>query len=105
MHGGGDNRPNHWVLDSGSGRHLVNDLSLLEDAIEYNTEYFTAASDSGPLRFTKQGSVVIRVKALGLTKTIRLLDVQYASNLESNITSFGKLERKGCVIEYREGVL
>ena len=82
---------------------MVNDLSLLEDAVEYNTECFTASSDSGPLRITKQGSVVIRVEALGLIKTIRLLDVQYASNLERNIISFGKLERKGCVIEYREG--
>ena len=95
--------PSHWVLDSGSGRHLINDLSLLEDAVDCNTECFTAASDSEPLRITKQGSVMIRVKALGLTKTIRLLDVQYASNLECNIISFGKLESKGCILEYREG--
>ena len=82
---------------------MVNDLSLLEDAVEYNTECFTASSDSGPLRITKQGSVVIRVKALGLNKTIRLLDVQYAFNIGRNIISFGELEKKRCALEYREG--
>ena len=56
--------PSHWVLDSGSGSHLVNALSLLDDAVDCKTECFTAASDSGPLRITKKGSPVIRVKAL-----------------------------------------
>ena len=93
----------NWVLDSGSGRHLVNDLSLLEDVVDCNHECFTAASDGGPLRITKQGSAMTRVKALGSIKTIRLFDVQYASNLGRNIISFGKLEKKGCVLEYREG--
>ena len=97
VHGGGDNRLNHWVLDSGSDSHLINDLRLPEDAVKCNTECFTVASDSGPLRITKQRSVVIRIKALVFIKTIRLLDVQYASNLERYIISFGKLERKGCV--------
>ena len=82
MHGGGDNRPNHWVLDSGSGRHLINQLILLVDTVKCNTECFSEFFDSGPLRITKHGSVVIRVKALELIKTLRLLDVQYAPNLE-----------------------
>ena len=46
---------------------------------------------------------MIRVKALGVTKTIRLLDVQYVSNLGRNIISFGKLEKKGCFLEHRGG--
>ena len=46
---------------------------------------------------------MIRVKALGVTKNIRLLDVQYASNLGRNIISFGKLEKMRCVLEYRGG--
>ena len=56
--------PSHWVLDSGSGRHLGNDLSLLEGAVDCKTEWFTAASDSGSLRITKKVSPVIRGKAL-----------------------------------------
>ena len=32
---------------------------------------------------------------------MRLLDVQYAENLERNILSYGKLEAKGCILEYR----
>ncbi|KAI9916681.1 hypothetical protein PsorP6_018241 [Peronosclerospora sorghi] len=35
----------NWVLDSGSGRHLVNDLSLLEDVTDCSHECLTAASD------------------------------------------------------------
>lgn len=61
----------------------------------------SAASDGGVLRITKCGSVDIKVVVLGVVKSIRLLDVQYAENLEQNIISYGKLEAKGCVLEYR----
>ena len=50
---------------------------------------------------SKRGSVDIKVVALGTVNTIRLLDVQYAANLERNIISYGKLEAKGCVLKYR----
>ena len=75
----------------------------MEDVVDCNHEFFTAASDEGPLRITKQGSAMIRFKKLGSINTIRLLDVQYNSNLGRNIISFGLLEKKGCVLEYREG--
>ena len=52
---------------------------------------------------TKKESVDIEVVALGVVNTIRLLDVQYAANLERNIISNDNLEAKGCVLEYREG--
>ena len=61
------------------------------------------ATDGGGLRVTKQESVGITVVALGVVNTIRLLDVQYAMILERNIILYGKLESKGCVIEYRGG--
>ena len=48
-------------------------------------ECLTAAIDGGVVRVTKQGSVDINVVALGVVNTIRLLDVQYAANLERNI--------------------
>ena len=60
---------------------MVNDLNLLEDPVDFNNECLTAASDGEPLRITKQGSVVITIKALGVRKTVRLLDVMYAENL------------------------
>lgn len=93
----------NWILDSVSSRHLVKDLSLLEDPVDYEASCFTAASDGERLRITKRGSVTIRVKALGVFKSVRLLDVQCASNLEWNIISFRKLTTKGCVLEYRDG--
>ncbi|CAI5723649.1 unnamed protein product [Peronospora farinosa] len=110
----GDLHEDHWILDSGSSRHLVNDLSLLINPEDCRGECLTAASDGDVLRVTKQGSVDIKVVALGVMKTIRLLEVQYAAcppiglwmrpvNLERNIISYGKLEAKGCVLEYRGG--
>ena len=66
----------NWVLECGLGHHLVNDLSLLDDVVDYKYECSPAASDGEPFRITKQGSTMIRVKALGFIKTIRLLDVQ-----------------------------
>ncbi|CAI5727351.1 unnamed protein product [Peronospora destructor] len=100
---GGRLQENHWVLDSGSSRHLVNDLQLLVNPRDCRNECLTAATDGGVLRITKQGSVNIEVVALGVVNTIQLLDVQYAANLERNIISYGKLEAKGCVLEYRRG--
>ena len=50
---------------------------------------------------TKQGSVDIAFVALGVVNTIRLLDVQYTVNLERDFILYGKLEAKGCVLEYR----
>ncbi|CAI5703653.1 unnamed protein product [Peronospora effusa] len=94
---------NHWILDSGSSRHLVNDLSLLVNPSDCRNEFLTAATDGGVLRITKQGSVNIEVLALGVVNTIRLLDVQYSANLERNIISYGTLEAKVCVLEYRGG--
>ena len=46
----------------------------------------------------KQGSVDIKVVALGIVKTIQLLDVQYAANLERKYY----IKAKGCVLENRE---
>ena len=45
----------------------------------------------------------IQVFALGVVNRVRLLNVQYAENLERNILCYGLLETKGCVLEYRGG--
>ena len=63
----------------------------------------TASTDGSVLQITLQGTVNIQVVALGVVNTVRLLNVQYAENLERNILSYGLLEAKGCVLEYRGG--
>ena len=93
----------NWILDTGSSRHLVNDLSLLTDSAPCQREYLTAASDGSVLRIIHRGTVEIQVLALGVVSSVRLLDVQYAENLEKNILSYENLEAKGCVLEYRGG--
>ncbi|KAG3013770.1 hypothetical protein PC121_g14472 [Phytophthora cactorum] len=96
-------KDDHWILDSGSSRHLVNDVSLLEDVEDFTSEYTTAAKDGDTLRASKRGRVVIKADALGERRTVQLLDVQYAANLERNIILYSKLEKKGIVLSYREG--
>ena len=64
-----------WILDSGSSRRLVNDLNLLEDSVDNEGVCVTAASDRATLNITKTGNVLIKVKAFGEAKVVRLLDV------------------------------
>ena len=92
---GGSILDNHWILDSGSSRHLVNGPSLLIDPTNCQSECLTAATDEGVLHVTKQVSVNIEGVVLEVVNTIRLLDVQYAANIERIIISYGKLEAKG----------
>ena len=73
-----------WLSDSGSISHLSNDLSLPNDPIDCEHGRLPA-STTGVLRVTKQGIVDIKVVALGVENSTRLLDVQYAENLEHNI--------------------
>uniref|UniRef100_A0AAV1T532 Integrase catalytic domain-containing protein n=1 Tax=Peronospora matthiolae TaxID=2874970 RepID=A0AAV1T532_9STRA len=88
----------YWILDSGSSRHLVNDVSMLENPEDCQSECI--AADGGPLRITKRGSVTITTTVMGKVTKVRLLDVQYAENLERNIISYGILEAKGFGIAY-----
>ena len=55
----GDSSVNHgyWILDSGSSRYLLNDVSMLENPEECQRECI--AADGGPLRITKRGRVTI----------------------------------------------
>ncbi|CAI5711704.1 unnamed protein product [Peronospora destructor] len=88
----------HWILDSGSSRHLVNDERMLEDSEGFQSECI--AADGGFLRITKRGSVTITTTVQGKLTKVRLLDVQFAENLERNIISYGILEAKGFGIAY-----
>ncbi|KAG3178450.1 hypothetical protein C6341_g7935 [Phytophthora cactorum] len=88
-----------WILDSGSSRHLVNDLALLEDLVDYEIQ--CVAADGGTLRVSKRGSVMLVTTAMGNPTRVRLLNVQYAANLERNIISYGLLEAKRYGLAYR----
>lgn len=81
------------MLDRGSDCHQIKDTRLLQDATDCGDKCFIAASDGGTLQITKTGSVDIRVKAMDVFKTIRLLDVHFAFNSERSIISFGSWSR------------
>lgn len=63
----------YWILDSGSSRHLVNNMSVLEDPEDYVSE--CVAADGGRLRITSRGSAVITTTVMGKTTKVRLTDV------------------------------
>ena len=60
----------------------MNDILLLEEPVDFNRKCLTTASDDEPLWITKQKSVVVKVMAQSVQKTIRLIDVEYAAKLE-----------------------
>ena len=62
----------------------------------------TIQADCGPLRITKRGSVLITTTVMGKVTKVRLLDVQYAENLERNIIFYDILEAKGFGIAYMD---
>ena len=82
----------------GSRCNLENDVSMLENPEDCQSKCI--AADGGPLRITKRGSVTITTTVMGKVTKVRLLDVQYAENLERNIISYGMLEAKGFGIAY-----
>ena len=73
----------YWILYSGSIRHLVNDASMLEDLEKYFSE--CVATDSGHLRITMRGSMIITTTVMGNRTKVRLTDVYFEENLESDI--------------------
>ena len=84
-----------WILDSGSSRHLVNDVDLLENAEDFVSE--CVAADGGELRITKRGTVMICVTVMGRPVKVRLSGVYYAKNLEMSIIYYGLLEVRDMV--------
>ena len=89
-----------WILDSGSSRHLVNDVDLLENADDFVSE--CVAVDGGELCISKRGTAMICVTVMGWPVKVRLTRVYFAKNLEKNILSYNLLEAKGYGISYRD---
>lgn len=81
----------YWILDSCLCRHLVNNMSMLEEPDDYVSE--CVAADERRLQKTSRGSAV-------LTTTLMVTDVCIAENLERNIISYVSLEAKGCGLSY-----
>ena len=87
-----------WILDSGSSRHLVNDLALLSDTVEVTDNCVLA--DGSPMMTSVKGNVMLRIAIGNQLHDIQLTDVHYAPSLARNIISYGKLENKGCVLRH-----
>ena len=89
-----------WVLDSGSRRHLVMDISMLQYQKECNESCILPNGKEMKLGWT--GSAKITATVNGLPRNVLLNDVQHSEHLPWNIVSYGKSEAKGCKLAYRE---
>ena len=58
---GGGLQDNHWILDSGSSRHLVNDLSLLVNPEDCHGKCVNTATDGGVLRVTSKTVSILQL--------------------------------------------
>ena len=68
-----------WILDSGSGSHLVNDPSLLQDVKLCEHECHLA--DGEPVKLILVGKVVLTVVAGGHQRDVTLTEVYLAPRL------------------------
>ncbi|OWZ04948.1 hypothetical protein PHMEG_00023061 [Phytophthora megakarya] len=74
-----------WILDSGSSRHLVSDMTWLENAETCNDR--CTQPNGEPLAVTMKGSVTLKVSAGGAEQTVELTNVYYAENVVHNLIS------------------
>lgn len=77
----------YWILDSVSGRQLVDNVQMLEDVEFFKRE--CVAPDDGPLRVTKHGSVTI---VMGKIANCDYLMFISRKKLQGNIISYVILE-------------
>ena len=83
-------------MDSGSSRHLVNDLALLQDAKMCEHECHLA--DGEPVKLLRVGNVVLTVVTGGEHREVTLTKVYLVPGLSQNIISSGKIEQKGLTL-------
>ncbi len=61
-----------WILDSGASRHLVGNLEMLENVVEYSSDCIL--DDNEPLQETHKENVKLKTKV-----QITLTNVHYCS--------------------------
>ncbi len=88
-----------WILDSGCGRHLTGNASLLSSDIA------TAATslylpDGSTVQSTKRGTVNMKTIVGVVPSNLRISDVELVPGLTKNLLSYVRLERKGIRLVY-----
>ncbi|OWY99298.1 hypothetical protein PHMEG_00029719 [Phytophthora megakarya] len=76
-----------WILDSGSSRHLIKDVTWLEDPVPCSDRCMQPNGE--PLSIRMKGSVTLQVTAGGVEQTVQLNDVYFAKNVVHNLISYG----------------
>ena len=77
-----------WIVDSGSSDHVVNDMSLLHDAVEEVSHATIPNGES--LSITARGTVHMVSNGTRVT----LNDVAFAAELPKNLLSVGQLLKR-----------
>ncbi|TDH65963.1 hypothetical protein CCR75_005850 [Bremia lactucae] len=93
----------HWIADSGASRHLVRDVSMLENAVDCDEPNWLLLPIGKRLQVTKRGTDTLAGIAEGKEFELQLSTVYFAPLLSRNLISFGLLAQHGCRIESRHG--
>jgi hypothetical protein len=90
-----------WIVDSGASRHLVGDISMLENSTSCSSGDGLTLPNGDQLAVTAKGSVTLIGEVDGTAFELRLTDVYFAPALARNLISLGALARRGCKLESR----
>ena len=88
-----------WILDSGCGRHLTGNASLLSsDIATAGTSLFLP--DGTTVKSTKKGTVNLKTFIGDESSNVQITDVELVPGLKKNLLSYVRLERKGIRLIY-----
>jgi hypothetical protein len=83
-----------WILDSGCGRRLTGNASLLTSKIaSASTSLYLP--DGSTVQSTKRGTVSLKSIVAGVSNNLTISDVELVPGLTKNLLSYVRLERKG----------
>jgi hypothetical protein len=94
-----NDRTTEWILDSGCGRHLTGNASLLTSKISgASTSLYLP--DGSTVQSTKRGTVCLKSVVSGVSNNLTISDVELVPGLTKNLLSYVRLERKGVRLVY-----
>jgi hypothetical protein len=92
-------RTTEWILDSGCGRHLTGNASLLTSKISSRSTSLYLP-DGSTVQSTKRGAVSLKSIVAGVSNNLTISDVELVPGLTKNLLSYVRLERKDVRLVY-----
>ncbi len=87
-----NDRTIEWILNSGCGRHLTGNASLLSSNVS-NASTSLYLPDGSIVRSSKQGTVSLKSTVAGVANNLDISDVELVPGFTKNLLSYSRLER------------